>query len=129
MTETLRAPEITKEMEPAFVSHVYFDVGDYVDADSVLLDIETEKVAREVCAPVGGIVTEVNFNPGEPLISEQILLAMVPGPAPTNSRFSSPTEPDQVQKARGSGSRQSYVLAALAVVILALGFLGVARGL
>lgn len=130
MTETVRAPEFTKEMEPAIVSCVYFEVGDYVEADSVLLDVETEKVTLELSAPVGGVVTEVNFNPGESLISGQILLTIVPGPAPASARLSCPPEPKQIQRTERTGGRQSYLWAILAVIaILVLGVSGIIHGL
>ena len=121
MNEIIRAPKLTKEMEPAIVSCVYVGVGDYVEAGSVLLDIETEKVALEVCAPVGGTVLEFNFNSRASLKSEQILLSIVPGQAPASPRVAEVQEPHKAQEASASKSVSGYMrLAVVVVVVLSL---------
>ena len=50
---------------PGVVSEVRVDVGDDVEAGSVLLVLEAMKMENEIYAPVGGVVKEVYVEAGQ----------------------------------------------------------------
>ena len=58
-------PQLGETVEEGTVSAWHKKVGEEVKQDEVLLDVETDKVATEIPAPVAGILTQVLVGEGE----------------------------------------------------------------
>jgi 2-oxoglutarate dehydrogenase E2 component (dihydrolipoamide succinyltransferase) len=59
-------------------------VGDFVEADEVLVEIETDKAAIELPAPISGILKEILKKDGEDAAVGDVIGLMEPGGAPAN---------------------------------------------
>ncbi|MEZ5360912.1 MAG: 2-oxoglutarate dehydrogenase complex dihydrolipoyllysine-residue succinyltransferase [Bryobacterales bacterium] len=59
-------------------------VGDFVEADEVLVEIETDKAAIELPAPVSGILKEIRKKDGEEAAVGDVIGLMEEGGAPAN---------------------------------------------
>lgn len=64
MATEVKLPELGEGIEQAEVVRVLIAVGDTVEADQPLLEIETDKATVEVPAPVGGTITSVPVTAG-----------------------------------------------------------------
>jgi 2-oxoglutarate dehydrogenase E2 component (dihydrolipoamide succinyltransferase) len=58
-------PQLGETVTEGTVSAWHKKVGDSVRADEALLDVETDKVATEIIAPVAGTVAEIRVKAGE----------------------------------------------------------------
>ena len=58
---------------------IHFGVGDVVNADDVLAEIETDKTMSEVKAPVSGTITAVLIEEGDTVIVNQELFKLAAG--------------------------------------------------
>ena len=73
-------------------------VGDYVFADEVLVELETDKVTVEVKAPVGGVVTEQMVGDGDTVETGQVIAVLdetadaPEGAAPAEAAAPAPAE-------------------------------------
>lgn len=57
-------PELGDGIEEGIVTRWYKKPGEAIQANEVLLDVETDKVSTEVPAPVSGIVAEILVEEG-----------------------------------------------------------------
>ena len=67
MLTTLTLPELGENVESADVTSVLVAVGDRVDLDQPVIEVETEKAVAEVPSTVTGVVVEVLVAPGDAL--------------------------------------------------------------
>ena len=65
MIEEIRLPEISENVESGDVVKVLVSVGDTVEVDQPLVELETEKAVFEVPSTVAGTVTEIMVSAGE----------------------------------------------------------------
>ncbi len=65
MIKEVRLPEIAENVESGDVIKVLVSVGDVVNVDQPLVELETEKAVLEVPSPFKGRVTEVLVAPGD----------------------------------------------------------------
>jgi len=66
-------PQLGETVEEGTVSAWHKKVGEEVKQDEVLLDVETDKVATEIPAPVAGILTQVLVEEGETVVVGTVL--------------------------------------------------------
>jgi 2-oxoglutarate dehydrogenase E2 component (dihydrolipoamide succinyltransferase) len=68
----ISVPELPKGTSASLLS-IRFNVGDRVEAEDCLFEIETDKVILEVIVPADGVVHEQMVGVGETVTSKQIL--------------------------------------------------------
>lgn len=68
----IRVPELPEGTIASLLS-IRFNVGDRVEAEDCLFEIETDKVILEVIAPADGVVHKQMVGVGESVTSKQIL--------------------------------------------------------
>jgi pyruvate dehydrogenase E2 component (dihydrolipoamide acetyltransferase) len=65
MIQDVRVPEISENVAKGDVSSILVKVGDHVDADQGLLELETDKAVVELPAPSNGVITEILVSEGD----------------------------------------------------------------
>lgn len=75
MTE-FKLPELGEDIDTGDVINVYVSVGDRVSKDQPIMEIETDKAAIEVPAPVSGVITGVHVKEGETIYVGQLLFTI-----------------------------------------------------
>lgn len=66
-------PVLPESVSDALVVRWHKAVGDFVEQDEVLVDIETDKVVLEVPALESGILMEIKESEGQTVVSSQVL--------------------------------------------------------
>ena len=67
MSEEILVPVLGESLNEATVSKWLKNVGDFVNADEAIVELETDKVNLEVPASISGILSEINSKEGQPL--------------------------------------------------------------
>ena len=75
-------PELGENIEAADVSAVLVAVGDVIQRDQPVIEVETEKASLEVPASADGRVTELLVNAGDTVKVGQLILVVEGGPGP-----------------------------------------------
>ena len=80
MIQDVRLPEVSENVQKADVVKVLVAVGDAVNVDQPLLEVETEKAVFELPSPLAGRVAEILVEAGRTVsVGEAVLpLSMVP---------------------------------------------------
>lgn len=76
MVTEFKLPELGENIETGDVINVFVSPGDIVEKDQPLMEIETDKAAIEVPAPVAGIVKGVHVKEGETIRVGQLLITI-----------------------------------------------------
>lgn len=76
MIKEVRLPEISENVESGDVIKILVSVGDAVEADQPLVEIETEKAVFEVPSPYRGKVAEILVRPGETVKVGQVFMTI-----------------------------------------------------
>ncbi|MCK5818236.1 MAG: 2-oxoglutarate dehydrogenase complex dihydrolipoyllysine-residue succinyltransferase [Psychromonas sp.] len=82
----LLVPELPESVADATVASWLKKVGDFVERDEVVVEIETDKVVLEVPASVSGVLQEIIEEEGSTVLSKQLLGKMVKSDAPTETQ-------------------------------------------
>lgn len=85
-------PSAGESVTEAEVGEISVKVGDAVKADDVLLELETDKAAQEIPAPVTGTIAEINVKTGDIVEPGHLLLKIqeVAGGAATATPAAAP---------------------------------------
>ena len=73
MSIEIKVPELPESVADAVVANWYKQVGDAIDADEVLVDLETDKVILEVPTIRQGVVKEILYSVGDTVNAGQLL--------------------------------------------------------
>ena len=65
MTIKITVPPLGESVSEATIANLLKNKGDYVKADEMILELETDKVTLEVNAPAAGVITELKFAEGD----------------------------------------------------------------
>lgn len=65
MAENVKLPEISENVESGQVISILVKVGDFVEKEQSLLELETDKAAFEVPSPMQGKITEISVKEGD----------------------------------------------------------------
>ena len=65
MSEKILVPVLGESLNEATVSKWLKNMGDFVNADEAIVELETDKVNLEVPAPISGVLSEINSNEGD----------------------------------------------------------------
>lgn len=97
MATTFILPELGENIESGTVTAVLVKVGDSIDKDQAVIELETDKAVVEVPSPESGTISELMVSEGETLrVGETILVidgnGAVPPPVPVKEE--APQEPE-----------------------------------
>ena len=81
MSVDIKAPAFAESVAEGTVAAWHKGVGDAVQRDDVLADIETDKVVIEIFAPTDGVLAEILKAEGETVESEDLLGRLAEGAA------------------------------------------------
>lgn len=105
----VKVPQLSESVAEATLLEWHKNVGDAVDRDENLIDIETDKVVLELPAPSAGVLVSIVRNNGDTVVADEVIAtidteatagAVAPAPAPAAADASA--APQSV--APGSGS-------------------------
>ena len=65
MTHEIKVPEVSEGVKEGMVISVSVGVGDRVEEDQTLLELETDKAVVAIPSPAAGIIKEINTTEGE----------------------------------------------------------------
>ena len=74
MIEQVRLPEISEGVETGDVLEILVEVGEFIEKDQSIVELETEKATLEMPSPVTGMVTGINTQRGETISVGQVIL-------------------------------------------------------
>jgi pyruvate dehydrogenase E2 component (dihydrolipoamide acetyltransferase) len=83
MATELKLPELAENVETVTVSRVLVAVGDRIEVDQSILEVETDKAAAEVPASAAGVVAEIKAKEGDSLDVGQVILVLNGESAPS----------------------------------------------
>ena len=102
-------PDLGEDIEEADVLQVYVGIGDAIELEQPIVEIETEKATLDLPSPVAGTVTAIHvrpgdtIRPGDPVLSVDSTSAPSSGPvasAPTvEATQAAPPKPEPVPEA------------------------------
>ncbi len=82
MSIEIKVPVLPESVADALLLDWSRKVGDSVQRDEIIVEVETDKVVLEVPAPADGVITEILAESGDTVMAEQLLARMEAGAAP-----------------------------------------------
>jgi 2-oxoglutarate dehydrogenase E2 component (dihydrolipoamide succinyltransferase) len=110
MITEFKLPKLGESITEATILNWLKSVGDYVEAEEIILEVATDKVDSEVASPVSGVLTEIRFQKNDvvevgsvlALISPQTPKGGMPNPSKDSSVGSGELEVGSVKLEVGS---------------------------
>ena len=73
MTTEIKAPTYPESVQEGTLVTWHKKLGDYIDRDELLADIETDKVVLEVPSPESGVLKEILKSEGDIVLSSEVI--------------------------------------------------------
>ncbi|QEY25750.1 2-oxoglutarate dehydrogenase complex dihydrolipoyllysine-residue succinyltransferase [Neisseria zalophi] len=110
----VKVPMLSESVSEGTLMSWHKKVGEYVERDEILIDIETDKVVLEVPAPQAGVVVEIIAQDGETVVAEQ-LLAKIDTEAKAEASAAPAETPAETPKAESAPAPSSNAQAGVAM--------------
>ena len=104
MTTTITIPELGEGVDKVDVVSVLVKVGDTIEVDQPLIEVETEKAAVEIPATIAGTVTAVLVEPGATLGPDAPIVTVDADTAPASEPASETAAGTATEAASVSGT-------------------------
>ena len=88
----VKVPVLPESINEATVAAWHKKLGDYVEVDDVIVEIETDKVVLEVPAEEAGVLTEILAEEGETVNAQQVLALLDDDAEMTAEKTEAPKE-------------------------------------
>ena len=85
MTIEIKVPALGESVSEAGIAKLYKKNGDFIEADELLVELETDKVTLEVNAPKGGTIIDLKVKEGDNVVVGDLIAIMKEG-ADTGSK-------------------------------------------
>ena len=79
MAIEIKAPTYPESVQEGSLATWHKQVGDSVDRDELIVDIETDKVVLEVVAPASGTISEILKAEGDTILSNEVIARIEEG--------------------------------------------------
>jgi pyruvate dehydrogenase E2 component (dihydrolipoamide acetyltransferase) len=74
MIKEVTLPKISDNVDSGQVVDVLVDVGDSVDEEQSLIELETDKATFEVPSPIKGKISEIDIHKGDEIKTGQMIM-------------------------------------------------------
>ena len=81
MSIEIQVPVLGESVSEATIAKIYKNIGETIEADEILVELETDKVTLEVNAPASGAISEIKFSEGDNVTVGQVLAILNEGEA------------------------------------------------
>ena len=78
----IKAPTLPESVPDGTVATWHKNIGDAVERDELLVDIETDKVVIEVVAPANGTLEKIIKSSGDTIVSDELIGSLNQNEAP-----------------------------------------------
>src|SRR5262245_66061443 len=96
MATEFRLPELGENIDAASVTKVLVSVGDKIQKDQPVLELETDKATIEVPSTISGVVKEIRVQEGgKAQVGEVVLTIDSDGQAEATSNTAAPPAPTE----------------------------------
>jgi 2-oxoglutarate dehydrogenase E2 component (dihydrolipoamide succinyltransferase) len=103
----IKAPSFPESVSEGTIGAWHVSVGQFVKRDTLLVEIETDKVVMEVVALADGVLTTINKQTGETVLSDEVIGVFAEGAGPAQAAVadagSTPVAPEQAESPAMSG--------------------------
>ncbi|TSA38770.1 MAG: branched-chain alpha-keto acid dehydrogenase subunit E2 [Porphyromonadaceae bacterium] len=74
MKQEIKLPEIADNVVSGFLARILVKVGDVIEKDQSIIEIETDKAATDIPAPFGGKIVDIKVHAGDEIRVGQTIL-------------------------------------------------------
>lgn len=109
MIVEVKVPVLSESVSEGTLMSWHKKVGEYVERDEILIDVETDKVVLEVPSPQAGVLVEIIAQDGETVVAEQLLAKIDTEAKAEASAPAGETKPAEAPAAPAASNAQAGV--------------------
>ncbi|MFA5815298.1 MAG: 2-oxo acid dehydrogenase subunit E2 [Bacteroidales bacterium] len=76
MKQEIKLPEIADNVVSGFLARILVKVGDVIEKDQSIIEIETDKAATDIPAPIGGKIVDIRVHAGDEIRVGQTIMVV-----------------------------------------------------
>jgi pyruvate dehydrogenase E2 component (dihydrolipoamide acetyltransferase) len=121
MAKEFKLPELGENVSSGTVAKLLVEVGDRIEANQTVLEVETDKAVAEIPCPFAGVVKEIRVSEGKSVSAGDVVLLIEEGApseakapaapkaekkaeAPSEAKVTAPASKPAAEKARPAGA-------------------------
>jgi pyruvate dehydrogenase E2 component (dihydrolipoamide acetyltransferase) len=108
MTKEIKLPEISENVNEAEVVRILVKIGEVVESEQALLELETQKAIFEIPSPEKGTVQEILVKEGEIVTVGQVLIKLEPAGEPAKKEKKKPDQ-TEIKSAAGESGKTEQI--------------------
>lgn len=103
MTIEIKVPTLGESVSEASIAKLHKKIGDFVKADELIAELETDKVTLEVNAPAAGTISDIKVKEGDS-VKVGDLMAILQEGASASASFSTPAQASESKSSPAANS-------------------------
>lgn len=107
MPVELKVPAVGESITEVQISAWHAETGSWVEADSNVVELETDKATFDMPAPIGGVVTQILKNVGDQATVGEVIGYMEPAERPAGQEAPEPAAPASTPSAPAAAPASS----------------------
>ncbi len=76
MRKEIKLPEIADNVETGYLANVLVAVGDVIEEDQSIIEVETDKATTDIPSPYGGKIVDIKVNAGDEIRVGQVIMVV-----------------------------------------------------
>ncbi|MFO7852141.1 MAG: dihydrolipoamide acetyltransferase family protein [Bacteroidota bacterium] len=107
MKKEVKIPDIAENVESGLVAGILVSVGDQVEADQPLVEVETDKATTDIPSPFSGTISEIKVEEGDEVKVDQVIMIIDTGEEAEEGEASSSAEATEDRKAEAEAEAEA----------------------
>lgn len=76
MRKDIKLPEIADNVETGYLAQILVSIGDIIEVDQSIIEVETDKATTDIPSPYGGKIVDIKVNAGDEIRVGQTILVL-----------------------------------------------------
>lgn len=114
MKKEIKLPEIADNVVTGYLASVLVSVGDVIEEDQSIIEVETDKATTDIPSPFGGKIIDIKVNAGDEIRVGQVIMVLEVEEAEAAKEQQSPAVIPDLPVPKESGIRDPVEVAPIA---------------
>jgi 2-oxoglutarate dehydrogenase E2 component (dihydrolipoamide succinyltransferase) len=106
MSVSVEVPSLGESVTEAIIASWTKKPGDYIEADEILVELETDKVSVEIPSPISGVITELKADIDDTVNVGDVIAIIEAAERPAGDATQTATEGDSPERAKAPTAEQ-----------------------
>ena len=109
MRKDIKLPEIADNVDTGYLARILVSVGDVIEEDQSIIEVETDKATTDIPSPYGGKIVDIKVNAGDEIRVGQTILVLESGESESEPAAKDTNQQEAVAQEKAKDERPKTI--------------------